>query len=111
VTVLIRGDVRALSRTVNLVAYRVVQEALTNILKHSAASTVRVVLTYREQILAIEVLDNGPARRLTTTNSGIGLLGMRERVVSVRGRLETGPSSAGGYRVHAQLPIPETVPT
>jgi signal transduction histidine kinase len=111
VTVVIRGDVRALSRTLNLVAYRVVQEALTNILKHSAASTVRVVLTYREQILAVEVLDNGPARSVTTVNSGIGLLGMRERVASVRGHLETGPGSDGGYGVHAQLPIPETVPT
>jgi signal transduction histidine kinase len=69
------------------------------------------VLTYREQILAVEVLDNGPARSVTTVSSGIGLLGMRERVASVRGHLETGPGSDGGYGVHAQLPIPETVPT
>jgi signal transduction histidine kinase len=111
VTVLIRGDVRALSPTVNLVAYRVVQEALTNILKHSAASTVHVVLTYREQALAVEVLDDGPARTPPALSSGAGLLGMRERVASVRGHLETGPGSDGGYGVRAQLPIPVAVST
>lgn len=107
VSVRIQGEVRALSPAVNLVAYRVVQEALTNILKHSTAITARVALTYREEDLALEVLDEGPARAPTVTSTGAGLVGMQERVASVGGRLDAGAGADGGYAVRAWLPTVE----
>jgi signal transduction histidine kinase len=99
-----------LSPVVSLVAYRVVQEALTNILKHSAARTARVALTYRDGDLAVEVLDEGPARVPNPTVTGAGLVGMRERVVSLGGHLDTCAGAEGGYAVRARLPTAERTP-
>jgi signal transduction histidine kinase len=86
------------------VAYRVVQEALTNAMKHAAGSAVTVRLAVGDGALEVEVRDAGAApSSLVASGSGLGLAGMRERVEAAGGRLDAGPS-AGGWRVLARLP-------
>ena len=91
---------------VDLSAYRIVQEALTNTLRHARASLAEVTFRYRSDVLEIEVVDNG---RVTPARSGgepgFGLIGMRERAALHGGSLEAGPTAHGGYRVHALLPL------
>lgn len=92
-------------------AYRVVQEAVTNALKHAGASTVDVRLRYLNQELEIDVADNG--RGAPTTHGaegGMGLIGMRERVGMLGGTVEAGNRSTGGFRVRARLPLGAAVP-
>jgi signal transduction histidine kinase len=90
----------------DVTAYRVVQEALTNVLKHSAAEWVRVVVRADDESVVLEVTDGGPARGdgSASLSTGQGLVGMRERVALFGGRLETGPLAAG-WRVRAELPL------
>jgi signal transduction histidine kinase len=93
---------------IELAAYRVVQEALTNCLKHSAASRAAVTVTYGPSAVDVEVVDDG--RALVTVPStvpvaGHGLAGMRERVAIYGGQLSVGPRPAGGFRVHASFPL------
>jgi signal transduction histidine kinase len=88
------------------VAYRVVQEALTNAMKHAAGSAVSVRLAIGDGALEVEVRDEGAAASaLASSGAGIGLAGMRERVEAVGGRLEAGPWNRG-WRVLARLPTP-----
>ena len=88
------------------VAYRVVQEALTNAMKHAAGSAVSVRLAVGDGALEVEVRDEGAAASaLASSGAGIGLAGMRERVEAVGGRLEAGPWHRG-WRVLARLPTP-----
>jgi signal transduction histidine kinase len=83
--------------------YRVVQESLTNVLRHSRARTVRVeVAAGREAALLLEVCDPGPARPHGTEGSGVGIRGMSERVIATGGRLEAGPAADGGFEVRAR---------
>jgi signal transduction histidine kinase len=89
---------------VDVTAYRLVQEALTNVLKHSAAEWVRVAVTVSAECVVLEVVDGGPARPGGLEGAGQGLVGMRERVALFGGRLEAGPAGAG-WRVHAELPL------
>ncbi len=90
-----RGDVRALSAGLELCAYRIVQESMTNSTKHSDATTVEVVLTYGEDELVVDVVDNGrPLVAARVGSGGLGLVGMRERVALLDGELTTGPRSA-----------------
>jgi signal transduction histidine kinase len=99
------GEPRAMPPGIDLAAYRVVQEALTNARKHGGAgTTARVRLTFGDRILAIDVLDNGSGTANGYTG-GHGLIGMRERVALYGGTLETGPSPSGGYAVRAVLPL------
>jgi len=104
VHVVVGGTARALPAPVDLAAYRIVQEALTNVLRHagSAAATVRV--TYRPQALDIEVTDTGTAPAAPGTAGGHGIAGMRERVATLGGDFEAGPRAGGGFRVYARLP-------
>ena len=88
----------------DLSAYRIIQEALTNTLKHGGPSRARVTVSYRPDALELEVLDDGDASG-NGDGGGHGLVGMRERVALFDGRLEAGPRSEGGYRVHALLPL------
>jgi len=100
------GDVVPLATGVELCAYRIVQEAVTNIGKHSDATRAVVTLAYEPTQLTVEVRDDGrplPAGRLE--GSGHGLIGMTERVALLNGELETGPMSGGGFRVLARLPL------
>ena len=89
-----------------LAAYRVIQEALTNVNKHAGAGAVaRVQLSWRPNELVIEVVDDGQVNAgIEHLASGYGLVGLAERVKLVGGRLESGPRPEGGFRVHAVLP-------
>lgn len=89
---------------VETTAYRIVQEALTNVVKHSGAGRVAVSLTGADAHLEIEIVDDGPPRPEPSTGEGYGLIGMRERVPAVGGTLTYGPVPGGGFRVHAVLP-------
>jgi signal transduction histidine kinase len=101
------GDARPLSGVVSLAAYRVVQESLTNVLRHAAARRAEVALAYDEDALVVTVSDDGrgtgpgPGKPA----GGHGLAGMRERVTVLGGRLDAGPRAEGGFAVRARLPL------
>jgi signal transduction histidine kinase len=104
----VEGTVRDLQPGLELTGYRVVQEAMTNILKHAGTTTVEVRVDYQPHCLDIEVRDRGSAstHTRTTERGGHGLVGMRERVGLYGGSLRTGPRSDGqGFAVHASLPV------
>lgn len=103
----IDGTARALPSSLDLTAYRIVQEALTNTLKHAGKTRASVHVTYEERAFAIEVLDEGRGVTSATVGGGRGLLGMRERVATFRGELEAGPRAEGGFGVRARLPLPD----
>ncbi|MFD7631275.1 sensor histidine kinase [Streptomyces sp. NPDC059851] len=97
-----RHDVPALvQRTV----YRIVQESLTNVARHANATTVSVRIDCRPHTLAIRVVDDGTATPATAPPPGLGLLGMRERVTALGGRLRSAPRDGGGFAVEAELPV------
>lgn len=87
-------------------AYRLVQEGLTNAMKHAPGSKVALRLSVRADALEIELRDSGAKApsKLATTGSGLGLAGMRERIEALGGRLDAGPVSSGGWRLHARVP-------
>ena len=105
VTLRVEGEPVALESGLDLSAYRVVQEALTNSVKHARGSTAAVTVTYRPDELALEVTDDGGTRVNGVAGAGRGLLGMRERVSFYGGRLEHGPRDEGGFRVRATFPL------
>jgi signal transduction histidine kinase len=92
----------------DIAAYRIVQESLTNAAKHAAGAPVTAALRYRDGTLEIDVVDEG-SRQVRTEplpRGGHGLVGMQERVALFGGTLEAAPSDAGGFRVRARLPLP-----
>jgi signal transduction histidine kinase len=100
------GTTQPLPPSLDLVVYRVVQEALTNALKHAGTARARVALAFSSDCLDIDVTDTGGGNgRADMSSSGHGLIGMRERLHVYGGRLEAGPLHAGGYRVHATIPL------
>jgi signal transduction histidine kinase len=100
------GEARAVPPDVAAAAYRIVQESLTNAVKHAAASSVRVRLGWRDRALRLEVCDDGRGPADTREPGGHGLIGMRERVTAAGGELSLGPGPGGvGYRVAASLPL------
>ncbi|MDQ0964273.1 signal transduction histidine kinase [Streptomyces sp. B4I13] len=103
-TLTIEGHPHAVPAAVSRTAYRIVQESLTNVARHAAATTASVIIDYRPDALAVRVDDNGNASSHPAPASGLGLLGMRERVTALGGRLRTGPRGAGGFTVQAELP-------
>ncbi len=104
VTLTVLGAPSALDPGVALTIYRVVQEALTNTLKHAGTATAEVRLTFDHQGLVVEVSDTGRGPQPGATALGHGLLGMRERVTLYGGTLRTGPRPGGGFRVYAKIP-------
>jgi signal transduction histidine kinase len=111
----VSGTPRALPPGTDLAAYRVIQEALTNVIKHAGKSSATVTLDYRDDALVVEVADNGArgeaaARRrgapgaLAAVPGGRGLLGLRERVSLYGGDLDAGSQPEGGWRVRARFP-------
>ena len=102
----IEGERRELPSGVDLAAYRVVQEALTNALKHGGGSA-DVVVRFGDDELCVEIADagGGASRAPRVEGGGHGLLGMRERVRVFGGELHAGPRPEGGYRVSARLPL------
>ncbi|HST38279.1 MAG TPA: histidine kinase [Conexibacter sp.] len=99
----VEGDPRGLTETIEMCAYRVIQESLTNVARHAAARMVRVVVDYGETALRLNVLDDGSGRG--PVRPGGGIEGMRERVALVGGELAVGPQDGGGWAVSATLPL------
>ena len=87
---------------VDLSAYRIVQEALTNVIKHAGPATATVTLTFDTDALGVLIRDNGAGGRVNGT--GHGLIGIRERVAVVGGEVIAGPGDGGGFTVDARLP-------
>jgi signal transduction histidine kinase len=100
-----RGTPRPLPASVELAAYRIVQEALTNVVRHAGSAAADVRLEYGDSCVVVQVDDTGNAT--CAVAPGTGLTGMRERVAALGGRLEAGPRPTGGFRVRAQIPIQE----
>jgi signal transduction histidine kinase len=97
-----------LPATVDLVAYRVVQESLTNVFKHASGARVRVTLRRAGDRLTVEVVDDGASKPVSpgsADGTGYGLLGMRERVAAVGGTFQAGPLPGGGFAVRAVMPL------
>ncbi|MGW7351745.1 sensor histidine kinase [Streptomyces sp. NPDC054784] len=115
VAVAVEGTERPLSPGVDLTAFRIVQEALTNVAKHAAVDTARVRLAYTAELLTLSVSDDGGTGGSGTgaegtagdgtAGGGFGLIGMRERARSAGGRLEAGRRDGGGFTVTAELPV------
>ncbi len=102
VRLIVSGPMARLDPGVELAAYRIVQEALTNARRHAAGAAADVELRYAGDVLRLRIRDNGPG--LADRQAGHGLLGMRERAAAVGGSLQTGPAPGGGFRVEAELP-------
>jgi signal transduction histidine kinase len=104
------GEARPLPPAADLSAYRIVQEALTNVVRHAGPTCARVRISYRPAEVCIEVTDDGPRGRrprpIARAGGGHGLIGMRERTALFGGALDAGPH-AGGFRVRAMLPLTE----
>ena len=104
----VTGAARSLPAAVDLTAYRIVQESLTNVLRHAGATRAHVAIGYEPEAVVVEVEDDGEGVRngVTPTSDGHGLAGMRERAASLGGRLDAGPASgpSRGFRVRAWLP-------
>jgi signal transduction histidine kinase len=98
------GDRRPLPASVDLAAFRIVQESLTNIVRHAQANTAKVRLTYGNGDLTLQIDDDG-RRPGAQAGGGSGIAGMRERATALGGELDAGPEPTGGFRVHARLPI------
>jgi signal transduction histidine kinase len=116
VTLEVHGQRRSLPTSIDLAAFRIVQEALTNIVRHAGAGAATVELIYGSNELTVQVDDDGhgpgasAGRRETSApnddGGGNGIPGMRERAVALGGTLDAGPQSGGGFRVRARIPLP-----
>lgn len=104
VTVTVTGPQRRLPPQVDQAAYRIVQEALTNVTRHADHAGARVQLCYGQDALTVQVDDDGAGAPARPAGQGLGLIGMRERVAELGGRLNAGPRPGGGFRVLAELP-------
>ncbi|GAA3222387.1 sensor histidine kinase [Actinocorallia longicatena] len=102
-TLTVTGERRPLPGGIELSVYRIIEEALTNVLKHARPARVDVTLAFTPETLTVTIDDDGPSR--PATPGGHGLTGMRERVIALGGDLTTGPRTGGGFTVTAALPI------
>ena len=110
VDLVVEGTQRPLPPGLDLAAYRIVQEAVTNALKHAPGAALRVHVAYEADALRLQVDDDGPtaaARGGLEAVGGHGLPGMRERAAMYGGRVEAGPRPGRGFRVIATVPLPE----
>ncbi|MGC4893589.1 histidine kinase [Micromonospora sp. DT31] len=98
------GEPVPLPRSVSQAAYRIVQEAVTNVVKHAHATTLDVRVRYLARELEIDVSDDGHGG-VPAAGAGLGLIGMRERVTAHGGQMEAGPRPGGGFRVRARIPL------
>jgi signal transduction histidine kinase len=113
----VRGTPTRLAPGVDLTAFRIVQEALTNTIRHARTARATVTLTHEPGYITVSVADSGPRRgpdlavaatalrESALTGSGLGLAGIAERVASCGGQLSVGPTAAGGFSVTARLPV------
>ncbi|MBO1334487.1 sensor histidine kinase [Streptomyces sp. VRA16 Mangrove soil] len=104
------GERVALPPGADLAAFRIVQEALTNVVRHSESRHARVQLRYGKGALTVTVDDDGPASHAEAGGSGNGLAGMRERAAALNGTIDAGPRPDGGFRVVAELPLAPAAP-
>lgn len=104
-----QGEPRGLPPVLDRCAFRIVQESLTNVVRHADARHCQVVLGYAPDKLCVDVTDDGRGTATTAASpgSGYGIAGMRERVALLDGRLSAGPRPEGGFRVTATLPLPD----
>jgi signal transduction histidine kinase len=108
VEVRVEGDRTEVPAGVDLAAYRIVQEALTNVIKHAGRVRATVAVRYSDDAVTVEVDDEGSPERdslSAAAATGHGLVGMRERVAMYHGDLEVGPGPIGGFHVAARLPF------
>ncbi|MFF9074687.1 sensor histidine kinase [Streptomyces sp. NPDC014735] len=110
VTVETDGARDAVPPATGLAAFRIVQEALTNVIRHSGSRTARVRIGYGPGRVRLRVDDDGPAAGGDAGGGGNGLAGMRERAAALGGTIEAGPRADGGFRVLAELPLPPGAP-
>jgi signal transduction histidine kinase len=111
VDVRVEGTPQSLATSIDLSLYRIVQEALTNALKHARATHAEVVVCYAAHDVTLEVTDDGRGSSPPTGRSGgAGTIGMEERVALFGGELRVGPRPEGGYAVQARLPISAEAP-
>jgi signal transduction histidine kinase len=101
----IEGEPVHVPAGVDLSAYRIVQEALTNVVKHAGDATAEVVIRYRAHTLELDVVDDGHGHAPGINGSGHGLIGMRERAALYGGTLDAGPRDGSGFAVRARLPF------
>jgi signal transduction histidine kinase len=104
----IEGDPYTLPPGLDLAAYRVIQEAVTNVIKHAGPASVLIWLRFRAGCLELEITDSGvgpDAENLASSESRHGLIGMRERIALFGGELWTGPAEGGGFAVRARVPV------
>ncbi|MEU4231232.1 sensor histidine kinase [Nonomuraea sp. NPDC026600] len=107
-TLTIEGQQHDVPAAVSRTVYRIVQESLTNITRHAAATTASVRIDCRPDTLVIRIDDDGKATPDAASVPGVGLLGMRERVTALGGRLRAQPRGEGGFTVQAELPVDRT---
>ncbi len=105
VTLRVEGERRGLSPGVDLSAYRIVQEGLTNVLKHSKGAHADVLVRFDDSAVRLEISDDGVVSSNNGAGDGHGLVGMRERVALYGGTLEAGPRDGGGFVLRAELPV------
>ena len=104
----IDGDIEEVPTVVAVAAYRIIQESLTNAVRHSGATKVRVHLAVASDELNIEVADDGRGQQESGAEPGRGLRGMQERVTALGGTFGAGPGPRNGFRVHARIPYPRS---
>ena len=112
IAVRVEGEPVLLPAAVDLSAFRIVQESLTNVRKHAGPAKAEVVVRYLGDAVEVEVLDNGRGATVATDPGGHGVLGMRERAALCGGTVTAGPRRGGGWQVRARLPLlpPASVP-
>ncbi|MEV5982496.1 sensor histidine kinase [Streptomyces sp. NPDC052114] len=106
-----RGERRPLPTDLDLSAFRIIQESVTNVVRHAAAGSCTVTVDQREEEIAVEIEDDGPGDGRTVPHpsgagTGYGLIGMRERVALLHGEFSAAARPGGGFRVSARLPLP-----
>ncbi|MCX4964603.1 sensor histidine kinase [Streptomyces sp. NBC_00654] len=99
------GERRPLPPDIDLSAFRIIQESVTNVVRHAATGSCRVSVGYGAEELAIEITDSGRGGG-SSPESGFGLVGMRERVALLKGEFSAAPVPSGGFRVAVRLPVP-----
>ena len=100
------GSARPVPRAVDLAAYRIIQESLTNVIRHAGRASAEATVAYEPAIVVVEVTDDGrgPVAGSQGDANGHGIAGMRERVKAVGGELEVGARNGRGFRVRATMP-------
>jgi signal transduction histidine kinase len=103
----VAGEPATVSPALDLCAYRIIQEALTNAIKHAAPAHADVRVSWQADALELEVADDGRGSGVVNGGGGHGIAGMRERVALHGGRIDAGPRAGGGFAVRAQIPLAE----